>query len=326
MSLVRAAYDGDYQRRTSRAPGEAAADRLHQQQIARRMRPSRRRDRQGEGNRGGRGVAVVLHGDHHALHRHAAACWAVIVMMRRFAWCGTSQSTSAHGEPGLVERGVRRSRRAWPRRAEDFLARHPHDARRCRSRRAAVDVEEVAVAAVGMQVGRRGCRGRRRCPRLRRPRGPRAGAVAEQDAGAAVGPVEDAREGLGADHQHASRLARGGSARRPGPARRRSRRRPPACRRRSRRVMPSRACTMVAAEGKVWSGGGGRDDERVDVGRRSGRRRRAPRGRRGRRGRRWSRLRRRSGGARCRCGCGSIRRRCRAIASNSAFSTTRSGR
>ncbi len=34
-----------------------------------------------------------------------------------------------------------------------------------------------------------------------------AGAVAEQHAGAAIVPVEDAREGLGADHQHRVRLA-----------------------------------------------------------------------------------------------------------------------
>ena len=31
-----------------------------------------------------------------------------------------------------------------------------------------------------------------------------AGAVAEEDAGGAVGPVEDAREGLGADDERAS--------------------------------------------------------------------------------------------------------------------------
>src|SRR5437764_1322691 len=35
----------------------------------------------------------------------------------------------------------------------------------------------------------------------------RTGAVAEQHAGATIGPVEDAREGLGANHQRSPRLA-----------------------------------------------------------------------------------------------------------------------
>ena len=42
----------------------------------------------------------------------------------------------------------------------------------------------------------------------------RAGAVAEEDAGRAIGPVEDAREGLGADDQRLLRLAGRDHARR----------------------------------------------------------------------------------------------------------------
>ena len=41
---------------------------------------------------------MVLHGDDDMVHRHAELR-AVIVMMRRFAWCGTSQSTSAVARP-----------------------------------------------------------------------------------------------------------------------------------------------------------------------------------------------------------------------------------
>ena len=35
----------------------------------------------------------------------------------------------------------------------------------------------------------------------------RAGAIAEQNAGAAIGPVENAREGLGAQYQHRPGIA-----------------------------------------------------------------------------------------------------------------------
>ena len=76
--------------------------------------------------------------------------------------------------------------------------------------RAAVDIEDVVLAAVGMEMGRQhaavagaACR--------RRVQHHRAGAVAEQHAGAAVVPVEDAREGLGADHQRGARLPERGS-------------------------------------------------------------------------------------------------------------------
>ena len=46
-------------------------------------------------------------------------------------------------------------------------------------------------------------RSSRRAGLLLRLEHDRAGAVAEQHAGAAIGPVEDAREGLRADHQRA---------------------------------------------------------------------------------------------------------------------------
>ena len=70
-------------------------------------------------------------------------------------------------------------------------------------RGAAVDIELVAVAAVGAQL--RGDEHAATRPAVARARlqHDRPGAVAEQDAGRAVLPVEDAREGLGADHQRA---------------------------------------------------------------------------------------------------------------------------
>ena len=91
------------------------------------------------------------------------------------------------------------------RRCRWSTGRHRHRADRSRCRRSG--------------DGSRGCRARAALPfDGAASQHHRAGAVAEQHAGAAVAPVEDAREGLGADHQRA--LA-------PGRARRNCRR-PPA--------------------------------------------------------------------------------------------------
>ena len=70
-------------------------------------------------------------------------------------------------------------------------------------RRPAVDEELVLVRAVGAQAGRDDAAIGNLALILLDLEDQRAGAVAEEDAGAAIGPVEDTREGLGADHQHA---------------------------------------------------------------------------------------------------------------------------
>ena len=73
--------------------------------------------------------------------------------------------------------------------------------------RSAIDIELVAEAPVGENVGRQhpavGRRAGAGCGRQDH----RPGAVAEQHAGAAILPIENSREGLGADHQRATGLA-----------------------------------------------------------------------------------------------------------------------
>src|SRR3546814_11512002 len=73
-------------------------------------------------------------------------------------------------------------------------------------RRTAVDVEQVAMTAVRMEVRRQDATVLRIAGTLRRSQNDRAGAVAEQDAGAAVIPVENARAGFGADDQRRASL------------------------------------------------------------------------------------------------------------------------
>ena len=157
---------------------------------------------------------------------------------------------------------------------EHLAALHAQMADRAGRRRPAVDVELVLVAAVGAEVrGQHAAvAARRRCPRLQHHR---AGAVAEQHAGRAVGPVEDAREGLRADDQRALGLAGADQRVGGGRARRRSRSRPPAGRRRRRASCPSFSWTVTAVAGKVLSGVEVATHDQVDVGGRRGRRRRA---------------------------------------------------
>src|SRR5262249_18472511 len=67
------------------------------------------------------------------------------------------------------------------------------------------DIENVMLAAVRMKVRRQDA-ALRRAARRDRVQQQRAGAVAEQHAGAAVLPIEDAREGLGAEDERGARL------------------------------------------------------------------------------------------------------------------------
>ena len=83
--------------------------------------------------------------------------------------------------------------------AEHLLADHAQVTDGLRGGRAAVDIELVLVLAVGPQMrGEHPAIGHRARLLLRFDHD-RAGAVAEQDAGGPVGPVQDAREGFGAD-------------------------------------------------------------------------------------------------------------------------------
>ena len=121
-------------------------------------------------------------------------------MMRRLAWCGTSQSISSGFHAVGCERGVDGLGHAHHGVAEHLPAFHadmPHGAGRGR---ATVDVESVVVAAIGIEMGREhaafDC-----AVTLGGLQHHRAGTVSEQDTGRPVLPVENARKGLRADHQ-----------------------------------------------------------------------------------------------------------------------------
>ena len=90
--------------------------------------------------------------------------------------------------------------------AEHLAPFHAQETGGAGRRGAAIDIEDVVLAAVGMQMGRQDAAAAGRCPGTAFSTSG-AGAVAEQHAGAAILPVENARERLGADHQRRPRLA-----------------------------------------------------------------------------------------------------------------------
>jgi hypothetical protein len=113
------------------------------------------------------------------------------------AWCGTSQSMSdfcrAVGFQRLVDDAVERV----DRHLEYGVAFHPHQRGFVHAgRRAGRGAQQFLVAAVGVDVGGDDA-GLVGCAQHHR-----TGAVAPQDAVAAVVPVGDARQRFGADHQH----------------------------------------------------------------------------------------------------------------------------
>ena len=93
---------------------------------------------------------------------------------------------------------------AWRNTSRPFMRRWPGG---LGGAGAAVDVEQVLEAAVRADAGGQDAAVVAAAELRLRLQHDRAGAVAEQHAGAAVLPVEDAREGLGADHDGALELA-----------------------------------------------------------------------------------------------------------------------
>ena len=128
-------------------------------------------------------------------------------MIRRLAWCGTSQSTSRAAQAVGGQRLVHRFGQPGDGVAEHLAPVHHQMARACRGRPTAPSTYRMSPSVPWA------CRWVDRMPRSTVPlpsparRNTAPGAVAEQHAGAAVLPVQDARIDLAADHQDAARLA-----------------------------------------------------------------------------------------------------------------------
>ena len=127
--------------------------------------------------------------------------------MRLLAWCGTKRSISSGAYPVVDQRLLDDAGNLLHRVAEHLAPVHAQVAGGLGGARTAVDVEQVLeapiradargqdaaiVAAADLRLGLQ-------------HQG--AGTVAEQHAGAAILPIENARERLCADHQGALRLA-----------------------------------------------------------------------------------------------------------------------
>ena len=107
------------------------------------------------------------------------------------------------GGAGRLEGGVDDVGDHADRVLEDLAPLHAHMADGAGRRRPAVDVELFLVLAVGAEMRGEHAAVGDRARALLRFQHDRAGAVAEEHAGRAVAPVEDAREGLRADDQRA---------------------------------------------------------------------------------------------------------------------------
>ena len=190
-------------------PGQAAADRLHQHEIAALETPVADRDVERQRNRGRRGVGVPVDGRDHAIAPADPAC------ARRRRGCGCSPGAAppvdiadARGRWRRPPRAATAARlaTAWrntslpdirtqPTRAASPKVHRRH--RECRdSDRRSAD-GSTGFRAAWLPPAAEPARRRRH----RRHATAGAGAVAEQHARAAIVPIEDAREGLGADHQ-----------------------------------------------------------------------------------------------------------------------------
>src|SRR4030067_92574 len=190
-----------------RAPGEAATECFHQHGVAALDASITHRLIEGERYRGRRGVAMPVHGHDHVVHGHVELAGrggdnAVIGLMRH------KPGDVALFEAVLLERLVHDAPEGVHRDLEHLVALHLHE--RLVALHLVVTLgnarwyrEQFLVLAVGVQmrIDNAGLRvgtdhhG--------------SGTVTEQHAGAAGGPVDNARQGLGPDHQ---RVLRAGAA------------------------------------------------------------------------------------------------------------------
>ena len=162
-----------------RAPGKAAAHRFEHDQVAALDPPVAHRGVERQRNRGRRGVGMrstvttTLSGGRPSLR-------AVASRIRALAWCGTTQSTSLDVEgrrrPALRSSTSARLTTAWRNTSRPFMRSLPTVP--------VVEgppstIEQVVVAAVGVELGREDA-----AVAVLGLQHERAGAVAEQDAGA----------------------------------------------------------------------------------------------------------------------------------------------
>ena len=177
------------------------------------MRPSSIALGQGQGNRGGRGVGVRRPRWRSPGSRRCPGAWRRRRRMRWLAWWGMNQSTSSTATPAGLGRGRDRLGDVDHRVAEHLVALHAQLADLCRWWRGRR--RRRAGPAWSRRRAARSPAGRGRpsvpCPSTGSST-TAPGAVAEQHAGAAVGPVHQPRHGLGADHQGALGVAPGHEA------------------------------------------------------------------------------------------------------------------
>jgi hypothetical protein len=95
---------------------------------------------------------VVLHGDNHAVHAHAHLLGGAgddpqVRLMRH------DPGDIVGGQPRLPQRGFGGFRKLFNGMAENLLALHLQYTRRPAGGDAAIDIEQIAVAPVGIEVG-----------------------------------------------------------------------------------------------------------------------------------------------------------------------------
>ena len=196
------------------------------------MRPSATPCVERQRDRRRRGVGVALDGDDHLVGRQLQPLADRVddppVGLVRHQPVEVGRGRSRPGRARSARRRPARRRRSGTPRG-----RSSADGRWCWSRTGRRRHRDRRSAGRRRRDGWPGCRDRARVPGCSSARSTTAPAPSPNRTQVPRScPVEDAREGLGADHQRGPRLARRAGSCRPSPARRRSRRRPPAGRRR----------------------------------------------------------------------------------------------
>ncbi|CEE61807.1 hypothetical protein XAC2852_230020 [Xanthomonas citri pv. citri] len=183
-----------------RAPGKPATEGFQQQQLAALHATGAHRFVQRQRHRGRRRVAMAIYGDDHLLHRQLHPLGsgfddAQVGLMRNQPI--QVVLVIATGRQGLIDHRVQRLDRIL----EDVVALHQQCTAAilafAESHRDPHRVpQQLFLAAIGVQMGAEDA------GLFVGLEDHRAGAIAEQHAGGAIGPVDDAGQGFCANHQH----------------------------------------------------------------------------------------------------------------------------